>query len=328
MEKEFFCVTDLVAERIKSGSIPGRRDDPYKIGLVVEGGGMRGVVPGGEIVGLQALDALKAFDAIYAVSAGAAAVVYGISGKAPEGTGIYYQDINNSNFIDPRNLLKMKPAVNIPFLTHHVMLETKPFDWEKVVGSPIPLHIYTTDAVNCQLVDLSENLNTELQIADSLHYSSRIPVVAGMPVRVEDKYYTDGSALGDGIPLRQALADNCTHILALLSRPYGVNRTGMSPVDALGVAVLPWRFPKLAWHLFQKSRVYNRTLNSINMANSGMDSKARTITGVRIPSTYPIISNLETDAEKLRNGAIAGYEVVMNTFKKYSLPIDTEVAVI
>lgn len=42
----------LLKKRAKEGSKMGRRSDDFKLGLVVEGGGMRGAVSGG---GLQAL---------------------------------------------------------------------------------------------------------------------------------------------------------------------------------------------------------------------------------------------------------------------------------
>ena len=42
----------LLRRRARAGSLPGERRDGFKLGLVVEGGGMRGAVSGG---GLQAL---------------------------------------------------------------------------------------------------------------------------------------------------------------------------------------------------------------------------------------------------------------------------------
>ena len=42
----------LLMDRLQSGSKPGARSDNFKLGLAVEGGGMRGCVTGG---GLRAL---------------------------------------------------------------------------------------------------------------------------------------------------------------------------------------------------------------------------------------------------------------------------------
>ena len=75
-------VTNVIRERIESGSQPGYRQDNFKIGAVIEGGCMRGAVSGGETLGLCALGLLPAFDAIYGVSAGAAAGSYLIAQQA------------------------------------------------------------------------------------------------------------------------------------------------------------------------------------------------------------------------------------------------------
>lgn len=39
-------VLRLIQQRLRDGSTPGRRKDRFKLGLVVEGGGMRGIVTG------------------------------------------------------------------------------------------------------------------------------------------------------------------------------------------------------------------------------------------------------------------------------------------
>lgn len=46
-ESNIPSVTDLIAERIKTGSQPGNRHDPFKVGGVIEGGAMRGVIGAG-----------------------------------------------------------------------------------------------------------------------------------------------------------------------------------------------------------------------------------------------------------------------------------------
>ncbi len=46
---------DVVQARMREGSIPGKRKDAHKIGLVVEGGGMRGVVTGAALQAMHDL---------------------------------------------------------------------------------------------------------------------------------------------------------------------------------------------------------------------------------------------------------------------------------
>ena len=72
----------LLRTRALAGSRPGSRRDPFKLGLVVEGGGMRGCVSGGALQALSDLGLRDVFDAVYGSSAGAINSTYFISGAA------------------------------------------------------------------------------------------------------------------------------------------------------------------------------------------------------------------------------------------------------
>ncbi len=70
----------LLRQRALAGSQPGQRRDPFKLGLVVEGGGMRGCVSGGALQALTDLGMRECFDAVYGSSAGAINSTYFLSG--------------------------------------------------------------------------------------------------------------------------------------------------------------------------------------------------------------------------------------------------------
>ena len=55
----------LLLSRLQDGSAPGARGDGFKLGLVVEGGGMRGIVTGAMLMGLQDTGMMNVFDAVY-----------------------------------------------------------------------------------------------------------------------------------------------------------------------------------------------------------------------------------------------------------------------
>jgi predicted patatin/cPLA2 family phospholipase len=86
--------------RQETHSTRSRRADPHHLALVIEGGGMRGVVSGGMVTALEARGLLDCFDSIHGSSAGACAGAYFLAGQARLGTRIYYEDINNKRFID------------------------------------------------------------------------------------------------------------------------------------------------------------------------------------------------------------------------------------
>src|SRR5215469_17428591 len=94
-------VLEAIAQRQKNGSVPGRREDDFKIALAIEGGAMRGVVSAGMLAGLEYLGLLPAFDVIYGTSAGAINGAYFVAGQAACGASIYYEDISDAQFMSP-----------------------------------------------------------------------------------------------------------------------------------------------------------------------------------------------------------------------------------
>ncbi len=58
-------VLRLLLSRLQDGSTPNSRGDKFKLGLVVEGGGMRGIVTGAMLMGLQDMGLVNVFDAVY-----------------------------------------------------------------------------------------------------------------------------------------------------------------------------------------------------------------------------------------------------------------------
>src|SRR5918997_2845545 len=62
-------VTTVLRERAERGSEPGAREDPHRVALVLEGGGMRGVVSAGVTAALQRLGPTGCFHLLVGASA-------------------------------------------------------------------------------------------------------------------------------------------------------------------------------------------------------------------------------------------------------------------
>src|ERR1700750_2533864 len=91
---------DLLRARGTDGSRRLARNDPFHLALVLEGGGMRGVVCIGMAAGFEQLGFSRCFDSVHGSSAGACGGAYFCSGQALYGGAIYYEDVNNRRFID------------------------------------------------------------------------------------------------------------------------------------------------------------------------------------------------------------------------------------
>ncbi len=104
-------VLELLHARVRSGSQPGERQDGYKIGLAIEGGGMRGAVSAGAAAATNLLGLSDAFDAVYGSSAGALIAAFFVS-RQLNGT-IIYSDIlpaAGKRFLDRTQLI---PAMGL-----------------------------------------------------------------------------------------------------------------------------------------------------------------------------------------------------------------------
>src|SRR5262245_6066897 len=73
--------------RLRAGAPPGVGD--AKLGLVIEGGGMRGAISAGALVALERLGLTSAFDEVLGESAGALNACYFLAGAAALGARIY-----------------------------------------------------------------------------------------------------------------------------------------------------------------------------------------------------------------------------------------------
>src|SRR2546425_13217613 len=122
----------LLKERarcLRQGSTPV---DGRKVGLIVEGGAMRGVISCAALQALEELGMTAVFDEVYAASAGAVNAAYFLAGQAAYATSIYYQKINNTRFI--RRMWHRK-LVDIDDLFDSIIAGDRPLRVEKVLAS-------------------------------------------------------------------------------------------------------------------------------------------------------------------------------------------------
>lgn len=304
MKERDGSLSGAVADRIIAESKPGRRDDGFKIGLVIEGGCMGGVVSAGMVLALGE-SILSAFDAIYGVSAGSAAAAYLLSNQS-EAISVYYEDVNNVNFFDPGRFFSGKPVVDISYLTHKVMKEIKPLQWEKVVGHPIELHILVTEANRAEVVDFN-HFDGQDDLLDAIYYSCLMPIIAGPPALIdENTALTDGAVSTGGICLAEALADGCTHVLVLRTGAEDQTEKGVfTLVELIGYLLLKREYPLLAQTiLFSFKRRLKETLQTLQAAKNNQPN----VEAIALPKGCQPVAPFEMDKRRLIRGARDGYK--------------------
>jgi predicted patatin/cPLA2 family phospholipase len=300
-------VIEILRRRAARGGGPPYGDGA-SVALCVEGGAMRGVISAGMVSALEALGLTHAFDAVYGSSAGSLNAAYFLAGQAALGTTIYYEDINNRQFIDLRRLLLNRSVLNLDFLINDVVARRKRLDVAKVMASDTPLSVLATHVASATAERL-RHFADERELVAAMRASATMPIVAGEPSVFRGAQYFDAS-LTEPIPVPTAEADGHSHILVLLTRP-GEEARSLSLLDRVLVIPRLRRIsPALAAKFIDRGEPYTSLLKRIE-AGTGPLGRA-VVFGIRpLP---PGISKLERRRDRLVQGAERGYRAVMQAF--------------
>ena len=227
-------VLAALARRLRDGTVPGSRaaSDTMKIGLAVEGGGMKGVVSAGACGELLRLGMYDCFDAVYGSSAGAMNLTYYLA-KQPEGVKAYQEDLVDGTFLDLKRLPKTRrsrrlmgtsrgraPAMDVSYLVDGVMdgATGRALRWSDVLASTVAFNVVATSLDTLTPVILHSPFKDVADLKQALKASAAVPLFAGpKPVRHRGQRLVDAAVM-EPVPIHAAAADGCTHVLVLLTR--------------------------------------------------------------------------------------------------------------
>jgi len=217
-------VIELIKKRAKEGSKPGKRKDTFKVGLIVEGGALRGVVSAAELRALQLMGFRDSFDVIYGESVGAGNAAWFMSLQIDKAIAVYWTLINNHAFLNPLRLLLGRSLMDNDFLNQQVE-EHFPISFDEFKASGIILNVLAAR------VDKPKNqkgvYEPEIVISDFPNKDTLISALRGgiqEPFISGDPYPFAGMELWDvgildKLPVQKAINDGCTHILTATCCP-------------------------------------------------------------------------------------------------------------
>ena len=209
------------------------------IGLVLEGGAMRGLFTAGVMDVLMEYGA--EFDAIVGVSAGAA---FGVNYKSKQiGRVIRYNKrfANDKRYCSVQSLLNTGNLFNAMFCYHTVPNELDKFDRERYNADKTPFYVVCTDAETGEpvyhLLDRANDWGFEW-----IRASASLPLVS-KPVKIDGKYYLDGG-MSDSIPLEFMIVGGCEKNVVVLTRPrdYVKEKASMLPLMKLSLRKYPYTY--------------------------------------------------------------------------------------
>ncbi|MEV6607096.1 patatin family protein [Kutzneria sp. NPDC051319] len=210
-------VVELLRERKRQGSVPGRRRDDARLVLLVEGGSSRGAYSSGMTIAIERLGLLPAFDAVYGSSAGSLNAAWLLCGRAEKTQHAWWDPEIMGATISPRRVLRGQPVVDTGYLVNTVYTSVMPMGFREVLDNPVEFHPMATDARTGQPVDLHDQVHDQASLQAALRASTAMPFLAGDPVEIGGRALVD-AGVSEGVPIRTALAQGATHIVALRTR--------------------------------------------------------------------------------------------------------------
>ncbi|WP_394619930.1 patatin family protein [Lentzea sp. JNUCC 0626] len=210
-------VLQLLRERRLQRSVPGQRTDGARLALLIEGGSSRAVYSSGMTVAIERLGLLPLFDAVYGSSAGSLNAAWLLCGRADRSKHAWWDPIVMRTTIDPRRLFGKRPVVDTQHLIHTIYTQVHPMGFQEILDNPVEFHPMATDGLTGEAADLHPHVRDQLGIQTALRASAAMPVLAGPPVVIDGRPYVD-AGLSETIPVRTALAQGATHVVALRTR--------------------------------------------------------------------------------------------------------------
>ena len=229
-----------------------------KVGLVLEGGSLRGLYSAG-VLDIM-MDNNINIDVIVGTSAGA---LFGPNYFSKQrGRAIRY----NKRFCKDRRNISMWSwlftgnVVNKNFAYYKITKELDVFDNETFIKSGKELYVTATniESGECEYF----KINNVLSDMEKLRATSAIPIMT-KPVKINGKYYLDGG-VSDSIPIKKCLELGCDKVIVVLTQPKKYKKKIISDKKIKMINIIFKKYSKLINRMLNRHNEYNECIKYIN----------------------------------------------------------------
>ncbi len=258
-----------------------------KIGLVLEGGAMRGLFTAGVLDVL--LEQGITVDGVIGVSAGAAFGCNFISrqvGRVLRYNKRYCKDPRYCSF---RSLLKTGDLYGADFCYRQLPETLDPFDDEAFAANPTEFHVVCTDVITGKPV-YQRLAHSNGEALDWMRASASMPL-ASRPVKIGERVMLDGG-IADSVPLQYFESIGFERNIVVLTQPLGYRKKKNSALPLMKLMLK--RYPAVVEAMARRHEEYNQTLAYIAAKDA-----AGEILVIRPPQKLPV-GHVEHDADRLQ----------------------------
>jgi predicted patatin/cPLA2 family phospholipase len=273
-------------------------DDSRKIGLVLQGGGMRGVYSAAICAVLGQMDIAEAIDYAIGTSAGGINAAY-FAQRHATNYEAYTEYISNNRFI---TLADKRPKMDLDYMVDRILKAVYPVDMAKLRNSHTKVEITVTNLFT-QQVEYMDPVKSD-DIYELFRATAAMPVFYGKSVIIGGVPYIDGG-VADAVPIMRAINQGCTDIIVILNK---VSAGQSSRASSIATKYILSRihpdWPQEVWATMGRDgAVVSEILENIEK----IDGKKKPRVLVLKPSNDDLmVGRLSTDREKLRACAEMG----------------------
>lgn len=273
----------------------------YQAGLVLEGGGMKGVYTAGVLD--YFLEQGITFENIYGVSMGACALCSFVSGQKGRALATVVDYVDKKEYCGLYSLITTGDIFNADMCYNKIPNEWNPYDYEAAAKYPGKAYAVLTDVVTGQPVYYElKDMHRDII---AVRASSSMPLVSRM-VEVDGRFYLDGG-ISDGIPIMHSLKSGNRKNVVILTKEVGFYRKSS---EMMGLIKMRYhKYPHIIHDMAIRHKRYNRT-----MAFLEKEEKRGNLFVIR-PNQGSGVGRIERDPLKLFALHREGYEDAKRVYR-------------
>lgn len=264
-----------------------------RTGLVLEGGGMRGVFTCGVLDYLMDHDIR--FPYTIGVSAGACNGLSYLSNQRGRGKYSNIDLMEKYDYIGLKHLFRKRNIMDFDLLFHKFPEEIIPYDYAGYFASPERYVMVTTNCLTGE-PNYFEEKQDKNRVIDIVRASSSLPFVC--PIAYVDGVPMLDGGIVDSIPLQRAFDEGYTRNVVVLTRNRGYRKESK---DVRIPSFLYRKYPKMREALGKRNSLYNFQLDLVER----LEDEGR-ITVIR-PLNPVQVDRIERDVRKLTAFYEEGY---------------------
>ena len=266
-----------------------------KAGLVLEGGGMRGIFTIGVLDNF--MDRGIRFPYVVGVSAGACNALSYLSGQRGRAKFSNIDMLDKYHFIGFRHLVTKGNIMDFDLLFHKLPEEIYPYDYQALARSSERFEAVTTSCITGKACYFEEK-NDPKRVIDIVKASSSLPFVCPISY-VDGEPMLDGG-VADSIPVERAVSQGFDNNLVVLTR----NRGYRKPDKPTRVPFFMYRkYPSAKEAIRGRNAMYNRQMELVER----MEDEGRVV--VLRPQKPIEVGRMERDTNKMLALYQEGYDL-------------------